>query len=127
MRRLIISIGLVLGIFALSIYNLYTLNVTRGELLHELDSMMELLETTNDPAAAVNSAVEFEKIWLDREERLVKFIRHSDLEQITWDSARLPYLARYGDMSELTAEINRIRLQVNHLWETQLPRWRTVF
>lgn len=127
MRRLIISIFLLLGIFALSIYNLYTLHTARGELLVRLDGMMNILETTNDPAAAVDKAVEFESFWLEREESLIKFIRHSDLEQITWDSARLPYLARYGDMSELTAEINRIRLQVNHLWETQLPRWRTVF
>ena len=127
MRRLIISIVMLLGILTLSVVNLFTLNTVRTELTNELDVMMDTLEREGDPTAVIQDALDFEQLWLDREEKLIKFMRHSDLEQITWDSARLPYLARYGDMPELTAEVNRIRLQVNHLWETQLPRWTTVF
>ena len=127
MRRLIISLVMLAGILFLSAFNLYTLYQIRGELVGDLDAMMQKLEQGQDPTAVTMDALEFEELWLDREEKLVKFIRHADLEQITWDSARLPYLARYGDLSELAAEINRIRLQVNHLWESQFPRWRTVF
>lgn len=126
MKRLIISLVMVALIIAFSISNTVTLYNVRGELNEYLNNMAQKLEG-GEAQDVVEDTQQFQKLWLDREEKLVRFIRHTDLEQITWDCARLPYLAKYGDMAELTAEINRIQLQINHLWETQVPRIRTVF
>ncbi|MBC8545550.1 DUF4363 family protein [Clostridiaceae bacterium NSJ-31] len=126
MKRLIISLVMVALIIAFSISNTVTLYNVRGELNEHLNNMAQKLEG-GEAQDVVEDTQQFQQLWLDREEKLVRFIRHTDLEQITWDCARLPYLAKYGDMAELTAEINRIQLQINHLWETQVPRIRTVF
>ena len=126
MKRLIISLVMVALIIAFSISNTVTLYNVRGELNEHLNNMAQKLEG-GEAQDVVEDTQQFQQLWLDREEKLVRFIRHTDLEQITWDCARLPYLAKYGDMAELTAEINRIQLQINHLWETQVPRSRTVF
>ncbi len=126
MKRLIISLVMVALIIAFSISNTVTLYNVRGELNEHLNNMAQKLDG-GEAQDVVEDTQQFQQLWLDREEKLVRFIRHTDLEQITWDCARLPYLAKYGDMAELTAEINRIQLQINHLWETQVPRIRTVF
>lgn len=126
MKRLVVSIVMLVLILLLSVMNTFTLYNIRVELTQVLQNISDKLEAEG-PHAVVKDAEEFEKLWLEREEKLLRFIRHSDLEQITWDSARLPYLAKYGDTAELAAELNRIHLQVNHLWETQVPRFQTVF
>lgn len=126
MKRLVVSIVMLVLILLLSVMNTFTLYNIRVELTQVLQNISDKLEAEG-PHAVVKDAEEFEKLWLEREEKLLRFIRHSDLEQITWDSARLPYLAKYGDTAELAAELNRIHLQVNHLWETQVPRLQTVF
>lgn len=126
MKRPVVSIVMLVLILLLSVMNTFTLYNIRVELTQVLQNISDKLEAEG-PHAVVKDAEEFEKLWLEREEKLLRFIRHSDLEQITWDSARLPYLAKYGDTAELAAELNRIHLQVNHLWETQVPRLQTVF
>ena len=126
MKRLIISLVMVALIITFSIVNTVTLYNIRGELNEYLNAISQKLNS-GEAQDVVEDTQRFQEIWLDREEKLVRFIRHTDLEQITWDCARLPYLAKYGDMAELTAEISRIQLQINHLWETQVPRIRTIF
>lgn len=125
MKRLIISLVMLAVIISFSVTNTFTLYHIRIELSDYLEAMSQKLEQ-NGPQSIVEDAQQFQTLWLEREEKLMRFIRHADLEQITWDSARLPYLAFYGDVGELSAEINRIRLQINHLWETQIPRLHTV-
>ncbi|WP_312640624.1 DUF4363 family protein [Hydrogenoanaerobacterium sp.] len=126
MKRLIISLLMVALIITFSIINSITLYKIRIELSDYLEGMSQKLES-GSMQEVMEDAQKFKELWHDREEKLVRFIRHSDLEQITWDSARLPELAKYGDIAELAAEIKRIQLQVDHLWETQIPRFRTVF
>ncbi|RPF48307.1 uncharacterized protein DUF4363 [Hydrogenoanaerobacterium saccharovorans] len=123
---MIISLLMIALIVTLSIMNSITLYKIRIELSDYLENMTQKLYN-GSAQDIVEDTENFKELWHEREEKLVRFIRHSDLEQITWDSARLPELARYGDTSELAAEIKRIQLQVNHLWETQMPRLRTVF
>lgn len=125
MKRLVISLVMLVLIIGFSVANTLTLYRVRNELSNYLNVMEQKVEAEG-AQAVVEDAADFQKLWLEREDRLTRFIRHSDLEQITWDSARLPYLAKYGDIGELSAEISRVRLQINHLWETQVPRWRTV-
>lgn len=125
MKRLVLSLLMIAGIISFSIYNTVTLYNIKNELTGVLAEMADTVEREGAPAA-VEQAERFAALWLEREETLMQFIRHNDLEPITWNSARLPHLAKYGDTAELMAEINSIYLQVNHLWETQTPRARTV-
>ena len=125
MKRLIISIVILCGIITFSIVNTITLYNVRIEISDYLMNMSENVEK-NGAESVIKQTEEFAQLWLKHEEKLMQFIRHSDLEPITCDVARLPYLAKYNDIAELMAEINSIHLQINHLWETQTPRFRTV-
>ncbi|MEF9853507.1 MAG: DUF4363 family protein [Hydrogenoanaerobacterium sp.] len=125
MKRLVISIIMVAVMISMSVMNTITLYNTRDELTAILKSMAQTVE--HDGAAAVSKDAEaFTLLWLKHEKKLMQFIRHSDLEPITWNSARLTHLAKYEDTAELMAEINSVYLQINHLCETQTPSLQTV-
>ena len=64
--------------------------------------------------------------WDEEENRLIRYVRHTDLDSISSRMARLPYLVKYKDPAEFLSEVSQIRYLILHLWESELPLMRNI-
>ena len=58
---------------------------------------------------------------------LIRFVRHTELDEVTGAMTRLEMLAKYGDLSEFTAELNRIKNLLHHIYDSEIPYLRNIF
>ena len=65
--------------------------------------------------------------WLDAEHVLIRFVRHAELDEVTGAMTRLEMLAKYGDLSEFSAELNRIKNLLHHIYDSEIPYLRNIF
>ena len=64
---------------------------------------------------------------MDAEHVLIRFIRHTQLDEITSAMSRLEMLAKYGDLSQFSAELSRIKTLLHHIYDSELPFLRNIF
>lgn len=65
--------------------------------------------------------------WMDAEHVLIRFVRHTELDEVTGAMTRLEKLAKYGDLSEFSAELNRIKNLLHHIYDSEIPYLRNIF
>lgn len=58
---------------------------------------------------------------------LIRFVRHAELDEVTGAMTRLEMLAKYGDLSEFSAELNRIKNLLHHIYDSEIPYLRNIF
>ena len=48
-------------------------------------------------------------------------------DEVTGAMTRLEMLAKYGDLSEFSAELNRIKNLLHHIYDSEIPYLRNIF
>lgn len=120
MKRFAIACAIFLSMLIFSGFTLNDLYHTKIELLDKLDQIQSEAESGNYEKAAALSH-DFNEYWDEEEKILIRYIRHTPLDAITSISARMESLARYEDVGQLLAHVEELRVNVLHLWDSEVP------
>lgn len=126
MNRILIAVGLLAAIVALSFCSLFTFIGIQRDVTAQMDDLNALIDR-EDYDALTEAAWKVSNEWSEKEHTLIRFIRHQELDEVTSTMTRLPMLAQYRDIGELAAEINHIRVLLHHILDSEIPYPRNVF
>lgn len=124
MKRLVISIFLIICI--VSIAGLALWDLDKG--LTELNAAVDDLRATpmEQQQALTDKSSHLLDLWNAKESRFVLYINHGTLDHITQIVAELPSLAQYGEFSHLYSKADSISALLDDLWQSSLPTYRTL-
>ena len=125
MKRVLLAISLIALILAGSIYGLILLKGYAVEITQEIDSILQAVQA-GDRDTYVAKSILLNHHWHEIEGTLVRFIRHTQIDDITGVMARIVYLAQYDDLSELTAELHRAKVMMQEVWYSEIPSFKNI-
>ena len=125
MKRMWIAIGLVAAVIATCCYCLFTLSKLKDEFLLELDRLYSL-NAAGDNEKTAEAAKELTDLWLQKLHIFCRIVRHTQLDHVTLAIARFESLARYGENGELAAEIDRCKILLDDIWDSERPLIRNI-
>ncbi len=125
MKRFVIAAAIMAAMLGISGMVLYGLTQVKDDMVASLDELTRMAENKEYDRAYQLSEQLFRQ-WDKEENRLIRYVRHTDLDSISSRMARLPYLVKYKDPAEFLSEVNQIRYLILHLWESELPLMRNI-
>lgn len=126
MKRVVFA---VVVIAVLILFNLYCLGVVfeiKSEAVEKLDFLYNSLNES-DTEKLVSVCENFTEYWITEHHTLCRIVRHDLLDQATIAVSRFVPLAKYDESGELGAEINRCRILLEEIWDSELPYFRNIF
>lgn len=119
MKRFLIAVFITLTLVVVNIW----------VMLHLIDNSTRFLGAIPDIQAAIHAKDEnlaekldaFSKDWYEMEHTMSRYIRHNHLEAITSVVARMPSLAQHKAYYELDADLEQVRVLLQHLVEFETP------
>ena len=122
MKRVALCAAVLLVIILLCTASLVTVSRYQHHFTQALQDLEQAVyqETFERPADICRD-------WLDAEHVLIRFVRHAELDEVTGAMTRLEMLAKYGDLSEFSAELNRIKNLLHHIYDSEIPYLRNIF
>ncbi len=125
MTRVILACVLVLAMVCLSLWGLYILKTYNDELTRDIDALSATAELGDNKKTA-ESARQLTEKWVELHHTLCRYVRHTQLDQVTLAMARLEPLALHGEIGELTAELNRCKILLDDIWDSERPLIRNI-
>ncbi len=126
MKRIIFAFALMFFLIGFNLFCFYTVLKISAEATEKLDRIYEILESEN----AFKTAEECEKFtdyWLSKQHILSLIVRHNLLEQTTSSVACFVPLAKFGETGKLASEINRCRVLIEEILDSERPLLRNIF
>lgn len=124
MKRLLISIVLILSIVTIAGTSLWDLRHGISELNVALDDLRQT--PPRQQQELTDKSRLLLELWNKKENRFVLYVNHGTLDHITQMVAELPALAQYGDFSHLYSKADSISALLDDLWQSSLPSYRTL-
>lgn len=125
MKRFIVAIAIVgclLGvIFGWIFYFQGQKNIIMAELEHTADALERA-----DYAAVERSLTGFLDAWHRNEALFTVFVRHEPVDLITSTSSRLRPLLEGGEYALFRADLEVLRVGVQHIWDEERPIWSNI-
>lgn len=113
MKRFYLAVVLLVTMMGLCAYSFVLFNTTSHQMLALLDGIEKASDAGESESEVTRLCQEFVAVWERKEEKLSRFIRHPQLDEITSKSAELPYLAAdESNRSHLLATIASIRVNI---------------
>lgn len=125
MKRIYIAVALTLAIIGVSLHSVWRIYQLHRENAPVLEAALEAAEQGQLEQAAL-LAEEFRQRWQEKQQMLLRFVRHDPLDRITSLAARLPLLAEYGDVSQFVAQTSELQALLDNLLEDELPLLRNL-
>jgi hypothetical protein len=125
MARVALAAALLVVMIGMSGWGLHTLEKNTDILLSEMEDLSVLAEEGDNKKTAEAAAILIAD-WIKRHQTLCRIVRHTQLDQVTLAVARLEKLAEHGDIGELTAEIDRCRILLEDIYDSELPLPRNI-
>lgn len=126
MKRLaiaLVTIALIVGSSLVSLWNFSQLRDEASPLLEQLEQQAQEGRWQEAEAGAET----FLTLWQQHEAGLVRFTRRSPVEQIGSLSVQLPVLARCQEKADFRAALRELGYCLEMLWDSQIPRFNTLF
>ena len=120
MRRIIICIALLCGIILTGFYSSYKITYINENVTMHIDAITVSLNE-EDHAAVIRNIDALRSFWDAEETTLMHFVKHGEIDNVSFCIAKLPSLAAYGNFSDLSSELASIRRQVEHIKNSELP------
>lgn len=116
MGRFYISLVLLAAILGVCTFSLRQYSTAAAEMTAGLNGIEQAaLSGEASPQELSELCRQYSDEWKDREERLLRFIRHPQLDEITSLTAELRYLATDDSPSHLLAAIERIKVNIEKI------------
>jgi hypothetical protein len=125
MKRSVIALVLMAAAVGACIMSIMVLTDIKNNFMEEF-SLLEEIAESGDKEKAANESKRIAERWIEEHHVLCRIVRHTQLDQVTLAVARFEFLARYGETAELTAEINRCRILLEDIWDSELPLIRNI-
>lgn len=122
MKRLVTAVVLLAMIVAISCFSLYIVERDLGEIGR---FALELREEASSSELETKSK-ELLRLWNEKEELLVIFLRHDILDELTARIAELPSLARNGDYGLFYSGVDGILARLEDLLDAAQPSYRNL-
>ena len=107
MKRVALCTAILLVIILLCTASLVTVSRYQRDFTKAIQDLEQAVYQETFEALSVRAASVC-RDWMDAEHVLIRFVRHTELDEVTGAMTRLEKLAKYGDLSEFSAELNRI-------------------
>lgn len=119
MRRLLAALCILLALAGANAYTRSLLRTTGDRLLAEVERVEQLAadEAENLEAACTD----LQTLWLQTEKIWSHFLNRDRLETVTIEVARLPLLARCGELGDTAAGLRQIHLLVEKMLAFESP------
>lgn len=114
MKRIIIIAILLCFCIGASLYTLYQVNHINDTVDQYVNQSLDALTRADEEELKMHLE-DLSQFWHEAEDRLIHFVRHTQIEDITKSVSRLQALASGEDYSELAAELASIRWQIEHI------------
>ncbi|HNW04836.1 MAG TPA: DUF4363 family protein [Oscillospiraceae bacterium] len=125
MGRVALATILLAVMVGMSGWGLHTLETNKDILLAEMEELSAMAEE-GDLQRTAEAAALLADDWIERHHTLCRIVRHTQLDQVTLAVARLEKLAEYGEIGELSAEIDRCRILLSDIYDSELPLLRNI-
>lgn len=122
MKRLVTAIVLLVLIITISCVSLYILERDLGE----IDRAAQALRNETFFPALETKSEELFRLWNEKEELLVIFVRHDILDEVTVLIAELPSLARHEEYGLFYSGVDVILARMEDLREAARPSYRNL-
>ncbi|MGI5895674.1 MAG: DUF4363 family protein [Oscillospiraceae bacterium] len=114
----VIFIGLlILGSSLMSISYTYGVKETLTAMLLEAQQSVE----NNNMQKAQELSEEIDDYWQEQEPKLIIYINHQEIDQLTDVISQLPSLIKYQNLSVYSSQVDQAISSMEHIWTTQLP------
>ena len=126
MKRVILAavlLGLVVGF---NIYCLDSVTKTKDEVYKNIEDISASL-SANDLEKAASECEEFAEYWLSESRSICRVVRHELIDRMTASVSRLSALAEYGELGELSAELDQCRTVMGEIWDSERPFLGNIF
>jgi len=125
MKRFYLSAAIFLLLLVICTTALFHVVQTCNIMTQTLVQISEIAKS-GDRAQTVKLIEELSDYWAEEEQKLIRVVRHTDLDTVTASLAKLPTLAGYDNLSLLLAEIDQIRVILQHIHKSELPIWGNI-
>ena len=122
MKRLVTAVILLVLIVAVSCFSLYVLDRDLGEIQNFAGELRE--DTAPEELEAKSQ--ELLRLWNEKEELLVIFLRHDVLDELTVRIAELPSLARSREYGLFYSGVDSIQARLDDLLDSVRPSYRNL-
>ncbi len=120
MKRLIAAMIIALSMISLAAWLLYDLKNTKDELLGSLDLVYEAANT-EDYERAAQLTDQFLERWNAEEDRLMMFVAHTHVDNVSTAASRLAALIKYRDIPDYMSQLRQVYQAIEHLWRAEAP------
>ena len=120
MNRFIAAMVIIAMILSVCIYSYRLFSSTHNEMSSLLDHIEASALAGEDAQEIAQMCREYSELWKEMEKRLLRFIRHPQLDEISSLTAELHYLATGENYSHLLAAIDRIRVNLDKVGNAEM-------
>lgn len=120
MNRLITALVIIAMILSVCGYSYHLFSETREEMLGLLDKIEASALDEEEPETVMALCESYSARWREKEKKLLRFIRHPQLDEISSLTAELRYLASGDGYSHLLAAIDRIRVNLDKVGDAEI-------
>ncbi|WP_040197687.1 DUF4363 family protein [Candidatus Soleaferrea massiliensis] len=126
MKRFIIAVCIFLLLIGTCLFGLYEVYNVKNDMSASLEEIGEQV-LNNHLEKAQQSIENLKKDWIGYEKKLVQFVGHIPLNEISSTLEGLTYYIQYDDTATFFAELHRIKSLVDHVWYTEIPTLTNIF
>ena len=125
MKRIIFAFALMFFLIGFNLFCFYLVSEIGAEASEKLGNIYEILESRNTRKAA-EECEKFTAYWLSKQHILSLIVRHNLLDQTTSSVACFVPLAKFGETGKLASEINRCRVLIEEIRDSERPLLRNI-
>lgn len=121
MKRLLAALFILLALAGANAYTRSLLRTTGDRLLTEVERVEQLAAAADEAAGLEAACTDLQALWLQTEKTWSHFLNRDRLETVTIEVARLPLLARCGELGDTAAGLRQIHLLVEKMLAFESP------
>lgn len=121
MKRLLAALFILLALAGANAYTRSLLRTTGDRLLAEVERVEQLAAAADEAAGLEAACTDLQALWLQTEKTWSHFLNRDRLETVTIEVARLPLLARCGELGDTAAGLRQIHLLVEKMLAFESP------
>ena len=125
MKRLVIALIILAVLVGANIYTRSLLDRTGIEMMEQIEDLEKMVSQT-EADKLVQQCENLQQKWLETEGIWCRFMRSDRLEPITIAAARLPALARHGQIADIAAELCEIRIMLGEVLSFESPSFSDI-
>jgi hypothetical protein len=119
-NRFAAAVVIIILLLSVCTYSYRLFSTTRGEMMERLAEIEAAALADEEVGQVMQLCQEYRVLWVEKEKKLMRFIRHPQLDEISSLTAELRYLASGEDYSHLLAAIDRIRANLEKVGNAEM-------